>query len=95
MKNPKILLLGAGGFIGANLTERLLQDGKYEVTAIDIESEKLEDRLDHAKLNFKQHDIRSRCDSSSLCWASSWPSRSPSSASMSRIDRSIRSGPAM
>ena len=59
----KVLLLGAGGFIGANLTERLLADGKYDVTAIDIDSEKIEDRLDHAKLTFKQHDIRSRCDS--------------------------------
>ncbi len=59
----KILLLGAGGFIGANLTERLLADGNYDVTAIDIDSEKIEDRLNHAKLTFKQHDIRSRCDS--------------------------------
>jgi UDP-4-amino-4-deoxy-L-arabinose formyltransferase/UDP-glucuronic acid dehydrogenase (UDP-4-keto-hexauronic acid decarboxylating) len=39
----KVLLLGAGGFIGANLTERLLADGKYDVTAIDIDSEKIEE----------------------------------------------------
>lgn len=62
-KHPKVLLLGAGGFIGANMTERLLADGKYEVTAIDIDSEKLEDRLGHAHLTFKNFDIRSRGDS--------------------------------
>ena len=31
----KILLLGAGGFIGANLTERLVGDGQHEITALN------------------------------------------------------------
>lgn len=39
----KILLLGAGGFIGANLTERLVNDGQHEITALDIEREKLDE----------------------------------------------------
>jgi UDP-apiose/xylose synthase len=60
---PKILLLGAGGFIGANLTERLLADDRYEVSAIDIDGEKLEGQLQHARLTFHRHDIRSRDDS--------------------------------
>lgn len=42
MTQNKVLLLGAGGFIGANLTERLLLDGEFAVTAIDIENEKLQ-----------------------------------------------------
>lgn len=63
MKQSKVLLLGAGGFIGANLTERLLTDGEFEVTAIDIESEKLEHHLGHRKLTFHQHDIRNRSES--------------------------------
>jgi nucleoside-diphosphate-sugar epimerase len=37
----KILLLGAGGFIGANLAERLVNDGKHEITALDIQRENL------------------------------------------------------
>lgn len=56
----RVLLLGAGGFIGANLAERLLRDGVHDVTAIDIESEKLEGVLGHAKLAFINHDIRQR-----------------------------------
>jgi len=63
MSHNKVLLLGAGGFIGANLTERLLADGEFAVTAIDIESEKLESHLGHKKLNFFQYDIRSRNES--------------------------------
>ena len=41
--NKKILLLGAGGFIGSHLTSRLVQDEKYLVTAVDIEKKKLVD----------------------------------------------------
>jgi hypothetical protein len=41
----KILLLGAGGFIGANLAERLVNDGRHEITALDIEREKLDETL--------------------------------------------------
>ncbi|MFV0415447.1 MAG: bifunctional UDP-4-keto-pentose/UDP-xylose synthase [Chthoniobacterales bacterium] len=63
MNKTKILLLGAGGFIGANLTESLIGDDRYDITAIDIESEKLEDKLAHKQLTFRQLDIRDRCES--------------------------------
>lgn len=53
----KILLLGAGGFIGVNLTERLLADGKHELTAVDIEKEKLEGILDQPELRYIHLDI--------------------------------------
>ena len=54
----KILLLGAGGFIGANLTERLVNDGKYEITALDIESEKLDETGKSEEIRFIHFDIR-------------------------------------
>ena len=54
----KILLLGAGGFIGANLTERLVRDGKHEITALDIQREKLEDTLKTGEINYIEFDIR-------------------------------------
>ncbi|MDF1863083.1 MAG: bifunctional UDP-4-keto-pentose/UDP-xylose synthase [Verrucomicrobiales bacterium] len=60
---PKILVLGAGGFIGVNLTERLLADGKYAVTALDLDGEKLRDQIGHARLDFRQEDIRHRDNS--------------------------------
>lgn len=54
----KVLLLGAGGFIGANLTERLVSDNEHDVTALDISSEKLEGAVGHHRLNFLNQDIR-------------------------------------
>jgi UDP-apiose/xylose synthase len=57
---PSILLLGAGGFIGANLTERLLAEGRHQLTAVDIDAEKLEGQLGHAHLAFHRQDIRER-----------------------------------
>jgi UDP-apiose/xylose synthase len=54
----KILTLGAAGFIGSHLTQRLLNQG-HTVTAVDIETEKVTDYLDHPNLTFLQQDIRS------------------------------------
>ena len=54
----KILLLGAGGFIGANLTERLTRDGIHQVTALDINKEKLEDIENLENLSYIHFDIR-------------------------------------
>ena len=54
----KILSLGAGGFIGSHLTHRLLQEG-HVVTAVDLETEKVTDCLEHPNLTFFQHDITS------------------------------------
>jgi len=53
----KVLLLGAGGFIGVNLTERLLADGAHEITAVDIEDKKLEGVLEDPKLRYIHLDI--------------------------------------
>lgn len=54
----KILSLGAGGFIGSHLTHRLLEEG-HVVTAVDIETDKVTDFLEHPNLTFLQQDIRS------------------------------------
>jgi len=59
---PKLLILGAGGFIGANLTERLLADGIYDVTAIDLSADKLGDLPDREGYTYRQLDIRDRSD---------------------------------
>jgi UDP-apiose/xylose synthase len=53
----QILNLGAGGFIGSHLTQRLLAEG-HSVTAVDLWSDKVEDLLSHPRLRFLQQDIR-------------------------------------
>jgi UDP-apiose/xylose synthase len=55
----RILNLGAGGFIGSHLTQRLLDEG-HTVTAVDLYSEKLTEYLEHPNLTFLGQDIRSK-----------------------------------
>ncbi len=56
----KILLLGAGGFIGVNMVERLLKDGAHDITAVDIEKTKLEElgALSNPRMTYLRLDIR-------------------------------------
>lgn len=37
----KLLIFGAGGFVGSNLVEHLIEQGEHEVIGLDITSEKL------------------------------------------------------
>ncbi len=53
----RILSLGAGGFIGSHLTHRLLKEG-HAVIAVDVDSEKVTDCLEHPNLTFLKQDIR-------------------------------------
>jgi UDP-apiose/xylose synthase len=53
----KILLLGAGGFIGSHLVEHLVGRGEHEVIAADISDEKLA-HIDPACFRFVRCDIR-------------------------------------
>ena len=56
----KVLLLGAGGFIGANLAARLAHDGVYRLTALDVCSKKLDEALGPAAGDVRrvEFDIR-------------------------------------
>ena len=61
----KVMITGAGGFIGSHLTEKLLEDG-CNVYAFDIkplnECINLKDIKDHSRLHYFQGDIRNKKD---------------------------------
>ncbi len=52
----RILALGAGGFIGSNLVQHLLAEGKHDVVGVDISDEKLEN-IEGSSFTFVQADI--------------------------------------
>jgi len=52
----KVTVLGAGGFIGSNLVEFMLGKGDYDITGIDVTSEKLAG-IGGDAFEFKQSDI--------------------------------------
>ncbi len=56
-EKKRVLILGANGFIGNHLSERLLQSGCYEVYAMDLHSNTLEHVKDHPDFYFKEGDI--------------------------------------
>ena len=56
-RHKNLLILGAGGFIGAHLTERALTDG-YRVTAVDTHADKIRELLGHEALSYVDADIR-------------------------------------
>lgn len=65
----KILILGAGGFIGSHLVERLLAQG-HRVVGVDTEADKVRHLLGKGELTFIQKDIRRvRTDVDSLVQA--------------------------
>lgn len=54
----RILILGAGGFIGSNLVEHLCAPGKgHEVVGVDISSEKLPALAPGSRFRFLHHDF--------------------------------------
>ena len=53
----KILILGANGFIGNALIERLLTTGSYEVFGMDLENNKLGNSLSNPHFYFVEGDI--------------------------------------
>jgi UDP-4-amino-4-deoxy-L-arabinose formyltransferase/UDP-glucuronic acid dehydrogenase (UDP-4-keto-hexauronic acid decarboxylating) len=56
-RKKKVLILGANGFIGSALSERLLESGRYEVFAMDLHSDKVGDLLSHPDFTFVEGDI--------------------------------------
>src|SRR5689334_24534094 len=53
----KILLLGANGFIGSNLSEYILRNRDWSIYAMDIQSDKLDACLGHKNFTFVEGDI--------------------------------------
>jgi nucleoside-diphosphate-sugar epimerase len=53
----KILILGANGFIGSNLSEHILKTRNWDIFAMDIQSDKLAGCLTNPRFNFVEGDI--------------------------------------
>lgn len=53
----KVLILGVNGFIGNFLSERLLQDGRYEVYGMDLYSNHIQHLLSRPGFHFEEGDI--------------------------------------
>jgi len=53
----KVLILGVNGFIGNFLSERLLEDGNYEVHGMDLNNSAIQRLLDKPDFYFHQGDI--------------------------------------
>lgn len=57
----KLLLIGAGGFIGSNLVEHLIERGEHEVVGIDVTANKLEG-IDGPNFTYVEMDITENHD---------------------------------
>lgn len=55
--SKKILILGANGFIGSNLTEQILREKDWEVFGFDISDHKLEECLGYERFHFQKGDL--------------------------------------
>src|SRR5579862_6477803 len=53
----KILILGANGFIGSNLSEAILTKTDWQIVAMDMSKDKLEKCLNHPHFHFTEGDI--------------------------------------
>jgi len=53
----KILILGVNGFIGHHLSKRILETTDWEVYGMDMNSERIQDLLDHPRMHFFEGDI--------------------------------------
>lgn len=58
----KILLLGAGGFIGSHLTVALMKTRRFALTALDITRKKLDEGIRGAADVLSKKDRRSGAD---------------------------------
>ena len=57
MKKTKVLITGVAGFIGSNLADRLIKDGRYEVIGIDNLEYGIEEQIPEG-VKFYKFDIR-------------------------------------
>lgn len=56
-KRTSVLILGVNGFIGSQLSERLLRDENFEVFGMDLNSENLGALTEHPRFHFVEGDI--------------------------------------
>ena len=56
-QRQNVLILGANGFIGSTLSERLLESGKYAVYGLDLWSNNLASLLGRPGFEFREGDI--------------------------------------
>lgn len=52
-----ILILGANGFIGSNLSEAILKNSDWHIYAMDMATDKLSNCLHHERFHFTEGDI--------------------------------------
>lgn len=57
-RKQSVLILGANGFIGSALSERLLASGEYEVHGMDLRSNYIEHLIGSPGFHFDEGDIR-------------------------------------
>ena len=57
LKKKHVLILGANGFIGSALSERLLRNEKYEVHGMDLRSNYIEHLIGRPRFHFEEGDI--------------------------------------
>lgn len=53
----KILILGANGFIGCNLSQRILEEKSWNIYAMDIENDRLDFAMGNSRFHFVVGDI--------------------------------------
>lgn len=56
-QKTRVLILGVNGFIGNALTDRLLQDDRYEVFGMDLQDDKIQRLLNRPGFHFCDGDI--------------------------------------
>lgn len=54
----KVLVIGANGFIGSRLCEKILQETDWQIAALDLHQNNLESILHHERFDFHQADMR-------------------------------------
>ena len=53
----KLLVLGVNGFIGHHLSKRVLETTDWEVYGMDMQTDRVEDVLEHPRFRFFEGDI--------------------------------------
>jgi methionyl-tRNA formyltransferase len=56
-RHPSVLILGVNGFIGSALSERILDDGKYDVHGMDLSSGNIGHLIHRPGFRFEEGDI--------------------------------------